>query len=365
MQLFLIVCLATLLNTAENDMCVDIGCELFSTPCITGNELIFGTTNGDVICINRKDGSRKWMVDGYFRVDSDPVCRNGLVYFASADNKVNAIDATTGNRMWATEIDGAGYSDPVAGEDGLLVSGKNLVCMLNYENGKITWSAPIIGEGQCVVADKDNVYVSSSVDISKNNYSGDGSVVCIDLKSKRQIWKYTGDGANLGSIMTSNSSAFWGDRSGHFYSVDKKTGNEVWKIDCRKFVKQSDSPVWADGHILLIGDALLFMVHHQNIGDPSSLVSVNQKTGMLNWKVDSKESLQGSIVEKNGVVYAVNQAREILMVTNENGESKKYLQLCNDDERGEFAGVLVDGNGMWIHGADGKMRFITFNTLNK
>ncbi|MEH6909875.1 MAG: outer membrane protein assembly factor BamB [Oceanicoccus sp.] len=106
-----------------------------STPLIYRDSIIAGFANGQVVNFDAETGAVRWSarvavakgdseIQRIIDVDSDIFEENGVIYAASYQGKVVAIDPTSGNKLWSNDASSyvgmsSGFGNIyVAGEDG-------------------------------------------------------------------------------------------------------------------------------------------------------------------------------------------------------------------------------------------------------
>ena len=136
----------------------------YSQPAIAGGRVFVGSAGGRVYSIDAKTGCTYWSFDAGTGVRSaitvDPAA--GIAYFGDVRANVYALDASTGRQIWKTQIE-------------------------DYPTARVT-GAPKIYEGRVYVpvASRDEWM---SVDPRFACCKFRGSVVALDAKTGKQIWK--------------------------------------------------------------------------------------------------------------------------------------------------------------------------------
>jgi polyvinyl alcohol dehydrogenase (cytochrome) len=135
----------------------------YSQPAIIGGRVFAGSAGGSVYSLDAKTGCTYWSFDAGAGVRSaitiDPA---GIAYFGDVHANVFALDATTGKQIWKTQIE-------------------------DYPTARVT-GAPKVYEGRVYVpvASRDEWM---SVDPRFACCKFRGSVVALDAKTGKQIWK--------------------------------------------------------------------------------------------------------------------------------------------------------------------------------
>ncbi|NLF38880.1 PQQ-binding-like beta-propeller repeat protein [bacterium] len=98
------------------------GAAFFSSPAVDGERVVAGARDARVHCVNRKDGTRRWVFHTQGDVDSSPVLCGPYVVVGSNDGRVYVLDADTGLCAWQYEI-GAAVSSSPAVTGGMIIVG--------------------------------------------------------------------------------------------------------------------------------------------------------------------------------------------------------------------------------------------------
>jgi outer membrane protein assembly factor BamB len=94
----------------------------FSSPAITGEQVIVGGRDKMVHCLKRQDGSQIWEFATRGKVDSSPVVCGDKVVVGSDDGRLYLISLKTGKQIWSYEIGQPVESSPAVA-DGRIILG--------------------------------------------------------------------------------------------------------------------------------------------------------------------------------------------------------------------------------------------------
>jgi hypothetical protein len=136
-------------------------------PVIHGDKVIAFGVQGNLVCLNLKDGRKEWTHDthaefraaeGYFGAGSSPIVEGDKVIVnvggSKTDAAVVAFDLATGKLLWKVAHDDASYSSPVAATVGktrhLIVETRLTTYSLDPETGKIRFQLPFGQRGPTV-----------------------------------------------------------------------------------------------------------------------------------------------------------------------------------------------------------------------
>jgi outer membrane protein assembly factor BamB len=71
-----------------------------SSPIVVGDKLYAGSMDGKVYCLNIADGSQAWTYTTDGPIGGSPTYANGVIYIASTDTYLYALDASNGALKW-------------------------------------------------------------------------------------------------------------------------------------------------------------------------------------------------------------------------------------------------------------------------
>src|SRR6266540_3174593 len=221
---------------------------------------------------------------------------DGKLYTAdtgSANGKLHALDAATGQELWtfpsdALPGDHAWTSPPVA--NGVVYFGVNrpipVVYAVNATTGQEIWhhTGPVANIVSSPALESDRIYVAFT----------DGTIRALDATNGQVIWSVTHPGGAYSSPAVENGRVFVGSRDDHkLYAFDAVTGNTLWTATTSDWVQSS--PAVANG-VVYIGN---------NSGD---LYAFNAETGSPVWQTAVSPGFDrgSSPTVSNGVVYVAS-----------------------------------------------------------
>jgi outer membrane protein assembly factor BamB len=213
--------------------------------------------------------------NGFYRIT--PVLENGVIYAASSDGEVAAIDAIDGNRLWRVELDrplsgGVGYHNDsvyLGGADGS-------VLQLSARDGQVLWEAAVSGEVLAAPAVSDDWVIVQTYD---------GKLLGFEPGADEPTWTFTSDvpvltlrGTSTPILLGNNAIAGFGD--GKVIAVDVDSGNVSWesRIGVPQGSSEIDRIVDIDGTITQQG-VELFVSSYQG-----RVAALDTRTGRKLWQ---------------------------------------------------------------------------------
>lgn len=155
-------------------------------------------------------------------VESAPAIVGGVVYVASMDKHLYAIDLATGKAKWKSALSGPTKASPAVRDGKVYVGDSNgkLFC-LNAADGKPVWTFEVegmIGSGVNFYAD--TVLVGSQ----------DLPLYCVGPDGKKR-WEFAIDGGSNGTPAVAEGKVFASGCDSLMHVIDAVTGKEVGSVD--------------------------------------------------------------------------------------------------------------------------------------
>ena len=161
-----------------------------------------GSEDNRVYALDASTGDLIWSYETGDRVNSSPAVSGGVVYVGSEDNRVYALDASTGDLIWS------------------------------YETGDWVNSSPAVSGGV--------VYVGSS----------DNHVYALDASTGERIWRYETGDVVVSSPEVSGGVVYVGSNDNRVYALDASTGDLIWSYETGDWV---DSSPEVSGGVVYVG----------------------------------------------------------------------------------------------------------------
>ena len=230
---------------------------VLSSPAVVGDVVYIASTDGSLYALNRADGTQRWKFDSKGPIASSPAVAGGVVIVSSVDGLIYGVDAATGASKWTFATKGERrFTAP--GIHGAIPRTERMPDPFD-----VFLSSPVIANGVVYIGSGDqNVYaldastgalrwtfatgdvVHASPAVANGVVyvgSWDRNLYAIDASTGRERWRYTtgNDTTIYNQIGIASSAAvagglvFVGGRDGHFHVVDAATGQLKWKHNNR------------------------------------------------------------------------------------------------------------------------------------
>lgn len=158
---------------------------------------------------------------------ANPIIWNGVIYAASYDGMVYAINATNGAELWRYDtkaaIVGTPAIDPVDGNPLIIASGRKLFAFDLENNGRLLWEKPFKSRG--------DIWCNPVI-YNNRAYFGDlaHKLYAVDLNSGEITpgWPRDFDGPVLSTPLIVDGTLYIGTFERKFYALRADTGDPVW-----------------------------------------------------------------------------------------------------------------------------------------
>ena len=234
--------------------------------------------------------------DGFYRLQ--PAISGDVIYAASADGEVVAVDRKRGKTLWEVDLNmslsgGVGVYQDVL----LLGSSEGLVLKLDASTGEQLWTTLLTGEILSPPQANGKVVVAQTYN---------GKLQGLDFTTGELLWTYSSKVPLLTIRGTSvpileNNRVYAGFANGRVLAFDAQTGSIAWEV--RVAIPRGRSEIErivdVDGTMELAGDEL-YAVSYQG-----SVVAVNIESGRKIWQ--QKASSFSGVSLGFGNVYAADE----------------------------------------------------------
>jgi outer membrane protein assembly factor BamB len=227
-----------------------------STPAIHGEVVYALGARGKLFALDAKTGKTLWHHDLKKKFNSAGPSDGLLVEAGGADgNAFVAFNKKTGQTLWKTESDNAGFSSPVAftinGSRQIIFFSGDGVVSVSPENGRAYWRLPWKTEGNVNAAlplfiPPDKIFVSSGYEVGAAllHIINENSVARFE-----EIWKSKAMQNKFSTSILSENYLYGFDNT-MLKCINVSTGEEKWKQRGFGF----GSLIYADGHLLVLSD---------------------------------------------------------------------------------------------------------------
>lgn len=180
-------------------------------------------SGGPVYGVNAADGSEKWHFGGATdHIVAGALLGDDMVYAASADYNLYALDAASGEKRWEYASGQAIWATPLLNGGRLYVpSLDHHLYAFNAQTGALLWDrqlggavagTPALSDGLLIVGAFDNKLYAVN--------TSDGSIK----------WARPTDGWVWSGPLVEDGTLYFGDLTGMLYAANAETGDVIWKV---------------------------------------------------------------------------------------------------------------------------------------
>jgi outer membrane protein assembly factor BamB len=287
-----------------------------TAPIVDKGILYFASDEGTIYAVNVTNGKNVWQTAVADNSNKFPMIDNNKLYHGG-NRHIYALDAKSGSLIWESRV-ASGHSanvgaPPVIANNILYVSfDYDLFRALNAKTGEIIWQFPDPTGPDPVFAMH---FPSSPLVVDKVVYVGGANTVfALDARGGREIWNYSINyvanymNPSLSSFVFDKGMLYFCAGDGNAYALDAGSGKKIWNTTYTlpgvppPGIYVPPSPVLKNG-IIHIGSG---------VGDVCAL-NATDGTKIWNTTVDayllSTPALYGDILyfgSYNGTLYALN-----------------------------------------------------------
>jgi outer membrane protein assembly factor BamB len=222
------------------------------------NMLILGSSNGEIVAFNERDGSEAWRAKLSSLMLSVPAVEAGAVVARTVDGSLEAFAATTGAKLWSYRysvptLSLHGTSSPVV-VAGAVLSGMDngRLSALALRDGRLLWETPVaIPAGRSELSRMVDVDMPILVDrglLYAGSYQG--RIVALSLDGGQIVWATNNSVYNEMSL--DQDHLYIADENGHVWSLERLVGATVWMQD--KLHARPVSGTALLGRAVIVGD---------------------------------------------------------------------------------------------------------------
>ncbi|CAM3542654.1 Outer membrane protein assembly factor BamB precursor [Vibrio aerogenes CECT 7868] len=198
------------------------------------NQLYIGSETGILYAMDAETGELKWKQDVSGEILAAPVTESDLVIIHTSEGNLIALEQKTGKQQWtiSTEVPNLtlrGDSTPVTVSGGIFWGTANgRLAAAIASSGQMIWQQSIGTPKGATEIDRLIDVDSSPLVIGSTLYTVgyNGKLVAIDLRSGKPLWKRNYSSAT--NIATDGGKIFVVTDQDYLTAVDARSGTEIW-----------------------------------------------------------------------------------------------------------------------------------------
>jgi len=328
---------------------------------VIANDAVYTLDAHSLVSATSTSGAPLWSVDLAPRLDGANdasgggiAVGNGALYVTTGFGALTALDASTGNQIWAQDLDAPGTSAPTVVGDLVYVVGRDSTAWaLEAESGRIRWQisgTPSIGNFA------GGAGVAANSDIAVIPFPSGEVIGAFPLGGLRR-WSTVVSGDRLGQAAANitdiagdpvldGNRAYVGNFSGRLVALNSFDGERIWTSQ-----EGTISPVWpAGGSVFLINDL-------------NELVRLDASDGAPIWKVQLPQFTETRVRQQRTVFahYGPVLAGGRLIVASSDGLIRSFDPTSGAEisqvalSSGAATHPVVAGNTLYIVSKDGQL----------
>ena len=237
-----------------------------------------------------------------------PAISNGVVYTASENGVVVAVELSSGNVLWRNRLDDIVITGGVGTGGGLVAFGTRdaEVIALNQQDGEIAWTSQVTSEVVAPPVGNSDIIVVQTVD---------DKVAALEVSDGQRRWIYESTQPALTlrgtstPVITSLGTVVAGFSNGTLVAVSAADG--VWRWEERVAVPDGrydiDRVIDVDGDLLLDGNRVIASSYQGN------LMALDVVSGRIVWGLENASSYHG-LTRGFGNLYYCNDESVVIAV---------------------------------------------------
>lgn len=222
------------------------------------NNVLLGTSTGQVVALDATTGEKRWVTQLSSEILAAPQVAMDIVVVRCVNGQLFGLNVETGKQVWLHEqrtpaLTLRGTSTPVIYGDLVLNAFDNgRLVANNLQSGKMIWQSSIaVPRGRTdlermVDADADPVIIDNIV----YAVAFQGRLVAMQLGSGRIIW--TRDLDSYTGMVVDPYRIYLSDSQGLLWALDRTTGATLWKQDA--LLRRNTTKPTLQKQYLIVGD---------------------------------------------------------------------------------------------------------------
>ncbi len=202
-------------------------------------------------------GKVRWRYLTWDEIWGTPVVADGIVYAASFDHYLYALNGATGRKEWRFHADGWLSGTPAVAEEMVYVGGEGGLYAVNTARGRQEWKFPLPEQAWAAhpTVAQDTVYFAAGI-FTQTDTGAYGSgyfiLYALDASDGSERWsRQLSHGLPLAGAgpcpAVGGGLVLIGDGSNTLYALDSRNGTEVWRFQGKGYGEMFSIPVIAEG----------------------------------------------------------------------------------------------------------------------
>lgn len=214
--------------------------DVTGTPIIINDRLLAGSSDGKLICLNKKTGEELWQFPAEGKCLAGPSGDGDMVLFPQDNGILLGLKAATGDKIFEAELDQPLVTKAVIGDKVYVTGAEGGFFALDRSSGNIVWEKTFSYP----------IWTSPALD-NGVLYFGDngGNLMALAGEDGETLWQFQADGVIVSSPIVVGDFLLFASLDRHLYCLDKSTGELVSK---REFKRGINFPAVSDGKVICV-----------------------------------------------------------------------------------------------------------------
>ncbi|MEU1075847.1 MULTISPECIES: serine/threonine-protein kinase [unclassified Streptomyces] len=193
---------------------------VLSYPRVAGDLVYAASNDGTLYALNAADGRRGWAYTTGGAIGSAPAVLGGTVYLGGDDRVLYAFDARSGAIRWRYSTGGIVHTPVVTGGVAYVGSADHRLHAVDVATGERRWAFTAGNDTHSPTVSGETVYVGSS----------DTRLYAVDAATGEKRWAFPTRGAVSGVPVVAGGLVYFGSTDGGLYAVGADSGQQVWRF---------------------------------------------------------------------------------------------------------------------------------------
>ena len=131
-------------GTAGDSVPIGADCQVAGGVALSGDRVYAGDRCGTLVCADLREGKVAWTNgDANGELFTTPALSSNRVVFSAADGRIVCVTRDTGTKVWAFDTGGGRPTAPVVAGDKVLAAASGKLYLLDLKTGTNLWSAAV------------------------------------------------------------------------------------------------------------------------------------------------------------------------------------------------------------------------------
>jgi outer membrane protein assembly factor BamB len=278
-----------------------------SAPAIADGVVYVASADKHLYALDLATGKPKWKTQ-LGPMKSAPAVHKGRVYVGDLDGKFHAVDAATGKKLWTFETSGEIHAGANFFQDDILIGSHDSTLYRLTPDGKKVWAFTIDGP----------VNGSAAVAGDKTFLAGCDSILhVLDLNSGKSVGSVELGGQAAATAAVGNDLVVVGTMTNQVVGIDWKNAKKVWEFE----PKRRSQPFYASAALT---DKLVVTGSRDK-----KVYALDRATGQERWSFVTEGMVDGSPVVAGNRVYVgcLSSTGEFYVLDLPTGKQVQLLHL--------------------------------------